>query len=249
MYKKISWKVIDWKKLWRTISFPTANIKIQKNEVLPWTYKLNVVYKNKIYKWVWVYLWEETFEAHIFDFNSQIYWEVIDIYVLYKIRENKKFDSFEELKNQISKDVEFAKNTTDNVLTFWTFDIFHEWHKYFLNNAKYWWDNVITIVATDENVLRFKKELPQNDENKRAKEILNSNIVSEVVIWKSKNPMHWIDLYKPKVVCLWYDQEGFSNMLKDYIKLNNLNIEIIRLEPYKEDIFKSSILKKIFWKK
>jgi hypothetical protein len=34
-------------------------------------------------------------------------------------------------------------------------------------------------------------------------------------------------------------------MLDDYIKKNNLNIKILRLNPFKEDIYKSSILKKI----
>jgi FAD synthase len=46
--------------------------------------------------------------------------------ILYKIRENRKFESFEELKNQIQKDKDFAKNQVDTVMTFGTFDIFHE---------------------------------------------------------------------------------------------------------------------------
>jgi FAD synthase len=37
---------------------------------------------------------------------------------LQKIRENRKFEFFDDLKMQIEKDVEFAKSTNDIVLTF-----------------------------------------------------------------------------------------------------------------------------------
>jgi hypothetical protein len=48
----------------------------------------------------------------------------------------------------------------------------------------------------------------------------------------------------PKVICLWYDQVGFSQKLEDYIKEENLNIFVKRIKPYKQDKFKSSIIKK-----
>jgi glycerol-3-phosphate cytidylyltransferase-like family protein len=48
----------------------------------------------------------------------------------------------------------------------------------------------------------------------------------------------------PKVICLWYDQIGFSQKLEDYIKEEKLNIYVKRIKPYKQDKFKSSIIKK-----
>ena len=36
----------------------------------------------------------------------------------------------------------FAKVVKDTVLTFWTFDIFHEGHKNYLFNAKKYWDKL-----------------------------------------------------------------------------------------------------------
>jgi FAD synthase len=38
--------------------------------------------------------------------------------LLYKIRENIKFENLEQLKNQIKIDVNFAKKTNDYILTF-----------------------------------------------------------------------------------------------------------------------------------
>lgn len=69
---------------------------------------------------------QNIFESHIFDFDGDLYGKNIEVVILYKIRENKKFVNFEELKNQIQKDKEFAKNQTGTVMTFGTFDIFHD---------------------------------------------------------------------------------------------------------------------------
>lgn len=246
MFKKISWIVIEGKKLGRTIWFPTANIKVENEKIEDGTYKINIVLSWKKYSWVWVFLEKESlFEAHIFDFNEFIYWEEIEVYILDKIRWNKKFSWLEELKSQIKKDSKKSKEIEDIVLTFWTFDIFHEWHKHFLNEAKNYWDKLVTIVATDENVFRFKWTLPENNENKR-REIIKKSWISDLVeVWEWNNPMKWIDIYNPKVICLWYDQIWFSEMLKNYIKEKKINIQVLRLKPFKENIYKSSLLKKI----
>lgn len=245
MYQKISWKVLEWKKLWRTIWFPTVNIKAENDILTPWTYKVNVIIDWKKYRWVWVYLNEKKlFESHIFDFDKDIYGKEIEVYILEKIRENKKFENLEELKNQISKDSEFAKNKEIVVMTFWTFDLFHEGHKYFLMQASFWWDKLITIVATDKNVEKIKWFLPKINELERKNEVEKSWISDAVFVWKEDNPMYFIEKYKPKIICLWYDQKWFAFMLDNYIIENNLDTKIIRLESYKPEIYKSSILKK-----
>jgi glycerol-3-phosphate cytidylyltransferase-like family protein len=56
--------------------------------------------------------------------------------------------------------------------------------------------------------------------------------------------MRWLEIYSPKVICLGYDQSGFEK-IQNYIIENNLNIEIIRIKPYKPEVYKSSILKNI----
>ena len=49
-------------------------------------------------------------ETNIFDFNEDIYGKVIFIEILENIRHEKKFESVDELKEQISKDVNYWKN-------------------------------------------------------------------------------------------------------------------------------------------
>lgn len=51
----------------------------------------------------------ELFEAHFFDFDADIYGELISVTPLFKIRENQKFFGLEELKIQIETDREVMK--------------------------------------------------------------------------------------------------------------------------------------------
>lgn len=246
MVKIIKWIVIKWKQLWRTIWFSTANIEYDKDDITDWVYKINVIVDKKLYHWAWSFRKNiKLFESHIFNFNEDIYWKKIEIIVLDKIRENKKIESIEELKILIENDIKIIKDIKNNVLTFWSFDVVHEWHKYFLNQAKKYSDKLITIVATDKNIEKFKWNKPLHKLEKRINHIQNLNISDEVVWWNEINPLKRLELYKPSFICLWYDQIWFSELLKKYIEQNNLNIEIIRLKPYKESKYKSSIIKKM----
>lgn len=244
MYQTIKWTVIKWKTLWSKLWFPTANIELEDKNIEDWTYKLNWVIDGKIIAWAGVYLKEQwLFEAHFFDLSENLYRKEIEIVILYKIRENKKFDSLDELKKQIQKDIDYIKSNTDFVITFGTFDTVHPWHEFYLNSAKKYWDKLITIIARDKNVVKLKNTAPENNENTRLKNIEKLGLSDIVLLWDLNDPLKVIKEYKPKVICLWYDQVGFNELLEKYIKENNLDTKVKRLSPYKEDIYKSSILK------
>ena len=57
------------------------------------------------------------------------------------------------------------------VITFGAFDLVHEWHKFFLGEAKKYWDFLITIVARDKTIQKVKWKAPLNKEQKRLKDI------------------------------------------------------------------------------
>jgi riboflavin kinase/FMN adenylyltransferase len=48
-------------------------------------------------------------ETHIFDFNNEIYDTTITIEFIARLRDEKKFGSIDELKNQIALDIQKAK--------------------------------------------------------------------------------------------------------------------------------------------
>lgn len=239
----LKWIVIEWNKIWRKLWFKTANIVCNNELILEWTYKINVKINLKKYSWVWTFIKSKwVFESHIFNFDKDIYWKKIEIYILDKIRENIKFENFVDLKKQISKDILFAKKKSIDVITFWTFDIFHLWHKHFLKQASFYWDKLITIVATDKNVLNLKGFKPKNNEIVR-KEIVEKSRISDIVeLWSNLNPLYCLDKYNPNIVCLGYDQVWFISLLLKDTMYSWINI--VRLKSYKKNIYKSSLLNK-----
>jgi len=126
MIHKISGEVIHWEKLGRKLGFPTANISYTKNDIEDAVFHLNIVIDEKIYRWMWSHMVKKNvFEAHIFDFDSDIYGKNIEIILLKKIRNNKKFWSLQELILQIQSDQEVIKSQELHTLTFGSFDHLH----------------------------------------------------------------------------------------------------------------------------
>jgi len=244
MVKIIKAEVIHWQKLGRKLWFPTANLEIKDDIISEWVYKVNIIVNKKTYHWAASYSKSKwLLEVNIFHFDKNIYWEKVTVIIFDKIRDNKKFESLEELKQQIKIDIITIKNLKDYVLTFWTFDHVHKGHEYYLKKAKRFWDRLVTIVATDKNVEKFKKIWPKYPLSQRMQDVKDLQIADIVSPWNEDNPLIWLKLYMPKVVCLGYDQHSFTQMLEDYIQKENLDIYIKRLKPFKTDKYKSSLLK------
>ena len=104
----------------REIGFPTANIDT-KNLILPpnGVYASYTKFNGKTHKSLLNIGVRPTIikpnpsiqvEAHILKFNENIYDQVIDIELIDKLRNEIKFESIEELKKQISCDIENAKS-------------------------------------------------------------------------------------------------------------------------------------------
>ncbi|MCP4524180.1 MAG: adenylyltransferase/cytidyltransferase family protein [Candidatus Gracilibacteria bacterium] len=205
---------------------------------------MNVIYRGKIYHGAGCYRENiQVFETHIFQFHENIYGENLEVILFDKIRENKKFDSLGELEEQIKIDIFTIQNIKDYVLTFGTFDLVHPGHSHYLQEAKKYGDRLVTIVATNNNVKKFKKHTAQNDMNQRMNDVKKLGIADIVSPGNEENPLIWIKLYMPKVICLGYDQNSFTDQLNTYIKKQQLDILVIRLPPFQENIFKSSLLK------
>ena len=55
---------------------------------------------------------ETRIESHLLDFERDLYGRVIDVSFTWRIRPEKRFSGVEELKEQIIRDVEEARNLT-----------------------------------------------------------------------------------------------------------------------------------------
>jgi len=117
-YYSIKGKIIHGKKLGRTIGFPTANMEVNHENVIPkkGVYYTNVEFNNKIYKGITsvgnnptVNGKELTIETFILNFEETIYEKEIRLYFISRIRDEIKFNSLDELINQLKKDEAYAK--------------------------------------------------------------------------------------------------------------------------------------------
>lgn len=112
-------EVVHGRKIGRTIGFPTANLKYDKNFILPGigVYYTNIKVNNKIYKGITsvgsnptVYGKGVTVETYILDFDKDIYEQTIEVSFVKKIRDEEKFNGLKDLQNQLEKDKEYARN-------------------------------------------------------------------------------------------------------------------------------------------
>jgi len=114
----VSGKVIDGKKLGRTIGYPTANIEVDELKLLPkkGAYIVEVYVKNKFYKGMLsigtnptVNGDKLTVEVYILDFNKDIYDEEITVKFRDFLHEEIKFESLEKLIERLDEDKRLTK--------------------------------------------------------------------------------------------------------------------------------------------
>lgn len=108
-------EVVQGKQLGTDLGFPTCNINPQRLRIpLHGVYACEVRLVDKFrpaavnigYRPTVTESGEALLEAHILDFNEDLYGKTIEVIFREKIREEAKFSGLEELKQQISADVE-----------------------------------------------------------------------------------------------------------------------------------------------
>lgn len=111
----IKGKVIKGNQRGRNLGFPTANIKFSQN-IVEGIYISKVKINKDTFNAITFIGAAKTFndvdinaESYILDFNCDIYGIEIEISLLKKIRDNKKFNSEKELIEIMNKDLEKAR--------------------------------------------------------------------------------------------------------------------------------------------
>ena len=131
------------------------------------------------------------------------------------------------------------------VLTFGSFDHVHEGHLYYLREAKKYGEVLIVVVARDKTIKEIKGKAPKYNDEERVEHVNNIPFVNKVFLGRLDDPYGIILEIRPDVICLGYDQNSFTEKLKEELDKRNLHPKIVRLKPYKEHIYKSSKLKSL----
>jgi riboflavin kinase / FMN adenylyltransferase len=110
----VSGRVVKGNQLGRTLGFPTINILPDQNilHLIPkGIYAVKVRVRNSFYNGManlgtrpTLDLHDLVLEVNIFNFSEEIYGEPLTVYFYDFIREEVKFESLEDLKDQIRKD-------------------------------------------------------------------------------------------------------------------------------------------------
>ncbi|MEL6987287.1 MAG: riboflavin kinase, partial [Bacteroidota bacterium] len=111
----LSGKVVSGKQIGKQLGFPTANIEIEEShKLIPeiGIYAARIIHGERILNGM-LYIGKRpslkddnstSIEINIFDFSEIIYNEFIMVEILEFVREDKKFESLEELKAQLKMD-------------------------------------------------------------------------------------------------------------------------------------------------
>ena len=116
-YYILSGVVLHGNKLGRKIGFPTANIEVDKNKLIPkpGVYVVKVSIEAQIYFGMLnIDIRTEKIEVHVFDFSEFIYDKIIQVYLISRLRDGKKMDSLEDLKSELINDEKKARVILQN---------------------------------------------------------------------------------------------------------------------------------------
>ena len=123
------------------------------------------------------------------------------------------------------------------IMCFGVFDNFHPGHLSYLKQAGKYGDYLVVVVARDQNVFKIKNKYPRENEKGRLRGVKKISFVNKAVLGQLRDRFRVIQKYKPDIICLGYDQKIDMAELKKIFKGR-----IIRLKPYKKNIYKSSKL-------
>lgn len=131
------------------------------------------------------------------------------------------------------------------VLVFGTFDVLHEGHRSFLEQARKLGDTLIVSIARDVTVTRLKGATPLHSERKRRAAIAALPFVDRAVLAATNPAQRYsiIKRFKPNVIALGYDQTHFTTNLAVELARIGIRCRIVRLKPFHPERYKSSLIK------
>ena len=128
-------------------------------------------------------------------------------------------------------------------MLFGTFDYLHAGHENMFKQARKLGDEIITVIARDKTVKKIKGCLSDHNEKERKANLEETGWSNKVIFGNQKDKMQVIKDYRPDVIALGYDQFAFTYQLEKLLIDIKLDAEIIRLEPFQPNTYKSSIIK------
>ena len=129
------------------------------------------------------------------------------------------------------------------VLAGGVFDIIHPGHINTLNDAKKLGDVLVVVVATDKTAIKMKKRKPLHSAKLRQELVSSLTMVDLCIVGDEEDIFKTVDLVKPQIIVLGYDQSHQEKFIIDGCKNINLDVRVARLESPRPETSSSVIQK------
>ncbi len=146
---------------------------------------------------------------------------------------NSKIDELVK-KNLINDDKKTlthkGRDSLKVVLAGGVFDIIHPGHIHTLNAARELGDVLVVVVATDNTAVRMKKRRPLHSQEQRQELVNSLKMVDLCLIGQEEDIFKTVNLVRPQIIALGYDQVHQEKFITEGCKRINLDAKVERLQ-------------------
>jgi len=125
---------------------------------------------------------------------------------------------------------EIGRGSLRVVLAGGVFDIIHPGHISTLNAAKTLGDVLVVVVATDNTAVKMKKRRPIHSQEQRQELVNSLHVVDLCLIGQENDIFKTVNLVKPQIIALGYDQVHQEQFITEGCKKIKLDAKVARLQ-------------------
>jgi len=153
------------------------------------------------------------------------------------------------IANQLIKEdrktlTELGRTSLKIVLAGGVFDIIHPGHIHTLKAAKDLGDVLVVAIATDKTAEKMKKRLPLHTQDQRKMLVDALSVVDVGIVGNEEDLFKTVDLIRPQIIALGYDQVHQEKFITEGCKKINLDVTVARLQSPIPEVSSSIIEKK-----
>ena len=125
------------------------------------------------------------------------------------------------------------------------FDIIHPGHIHTLRSAKALGDILVVSIARNVTAVKTKGNPPIHDEKLRQELVSSLKFVDLALLGSEEDIFKTVELVKPNIIALGYDQAHQEKHIIEECKKRGLNLQVVRLQSPVPDLKSSSIKKNL----
>lgn len=159
-------------------------------------------------------------------------------YVQERIEDLAKNGFIESNKKTLT---DLGRNSIRVVLAGGVFDIIHPGHIHTLRAAKALGNVLVVVIATDKTAQKMKSRIPLHNMELRKDLVRSLSMVDYAVVGYEGDIFKSVELIKPNIIALGYDQVHQEKFIIDGCKKIGIDVSIARLQSPIPDIKSSKI--------